>query len=120
MAKTVKKENTKAAELGEKLPWKMKRQYKVIFGCLLVLLSVGLLVAFISFFMYGQQDQSIVTDLSNRNETASNWLGKLGAYLSDLFIYRGFGAASFIFVKLFFLTGAFMVLDLPLKKLKIT
>ncbi len=120
MAKTVKKENTKAAELGEKLPWKMKRQYKVIFGCLLVLLSVGLLVAFISFFMYGQQDQSIVTDLSNRNETASNWLGKLGAYLSDLFIYRGFGAASFIFVKLFFLTGAFMVLDLPLKKLKTT
>ena len=120
MAKTVKKENTKATELGEKLPWKMKRQYKVIFGCLLVLLSVGLLVAFISFFMYGQQDQSIVTDLSNRNETASNWLGKLGAYLSDLFIYRGFGAASFIFVKLFFLTGAFMVLDLPLKKLKTT
>ncbi len=120
MAKTVKKENTKATELGEKLPWKMKRQYKVIFGCLLVLLSVGLLVAFISFFMYGQQDQSIVTDVSNRNETASNWLGKLGAYLSDLFIYRGFGAASFIFVKLFFLTGAFMVLDLPLKKLKTT
>ncbi len=120
MAKTVKKENTKATELGEKLPWKMKRQYKVIFGCLLVLLSVGLLVAFISFFMYGQQDQSIVTDLSNRDETASNWLGKLGAYLSDLFIYRGFGAASFIFVKLFFLTGAFMVLDLPLKKLKTT
>ncbi len=120
MAKTVKKENTKATELGEKLPWKMKRQYKVIFGCLLVLLSVGLLVAFISFFMYGQQDQSIVADLSNRNETASNWLGKLGAYLSDLFIYRGFGAASFIFVKLFFLTGAFMVLDLPLKKLKTT
>jgi len=120
MAKTVKKENTKATELGEKLPWKMKRQYKVIFGCLLVLLSVGLLVAFISFFMYGQQDQSIVTDLTNRNETASNWLGKLGAYLSDLFIYRGFGAASFLFVKLFFLTGAFMVLDLPLKKLKTT
>lgn len=120
MAKTVKKENTKATELGEKLPWKMKRQYKVIFGCLLVLLSVGLLVAFISFFIYGQQDQSIVTDVSNRNETASNWLGKLGAYLSDLFIYRGFGAASFLFVKLFFLTGAFMVLDLPLKKLKTT
>ncbi len=120
MAKTVKKENTKATELGEKLPWKMKRQYKVIFGCLLVLLSVGLLVAFISFFMYGQQDQSIVTDLTNRNETASNWLGKLGAYLSDLFIYKGFGAASFLFVKLFFLTGAFMVLDLPLKKLKTT
>ena len=53
MAKTVKKENTKTSEPGEKLPWKMKRQYKVILGCLLVLLSVGLLAAFISFFIHG-------------------------------------------------------------------
>lgn len=120
MAKTVNKENTKTAELGEKLPWKMKRQYKVILGCLLVLLSVGLLTAFISFFIHGQEDQNIVNDLANRNETASNWLGKIGAYLADFFIYKGFGAASFLFVKLFFLTGAFMVLDLPLKKLKAT
>ena len=120
MAKSVKKENTKATEPGEKLPWKIKRQYKVILGCLLVLLAVGLLVAFISFFIYGQQDQNIVNDLGNRNESANNWLGKLGAYLADLFIYKGFGAASFLFVKLFFITGAFLVLDLPLKKLKTT
>jgi len=120
MAKTVKKENTKTSEPGEKLPWKMKRQYKVIFGCLLVLLSVGLLAAFISFFIHGQEDQNIVNELSNRDETANNWLGKMGAFLADLFIYKGFGAASFLFVKLFFLTGAFMVLDLPLKKLKNT
>ena len=120
MAKTVKKENTKTSEPGEKLPWKMKRQYKVIFGCLLVLLSVGLLAAFISFFIHGQEDQNIVNELSNRDETANNWLGKMGAFLADIFIYKGFGAASFLFVKLFFLTGAFMVLDLPLKKLKTT
>ncbi|HCQ13434.1 DNA translocase FtsK, partial [Flavobacterium sp.] len=37
-----------------------------------------------------------------------------------IFIYKGFGAASFLFVKLFFVTGAFLVLDLPLKKLKST
>jgi S-DNA-T family DNA segregation ATPase FtsK/SpoIIIE len=120
MAKQVKKENTKSDELGEKLPWKMKRQYKVVFGCLLVLLSVGLLVAFISFFMHGQVDQSLVTALSDRNKPVENWLGKVGAFLSDFFIYQGFGAASFLFVKLFFITGAFMVLDLPLKKLKST
>jgi len=120
MAKQVKKENTKSDELGEKLPWKMKRQYKVVFGCLLVLLSIGLLVAFISFFMHGQEDQSVVTALSDRNKPAENWLGKVGAFLSDFFIYQGFGAASFLFVKLFLITGAFMVLDLPLKKLKST
>ncbi len=122
MAKQEKKEpvknNTKAAE--DKKPWKLKKQYKVLLGCLFVLFSVGLLLAFISFFIHGKADQSVVNQLGDRNETAHNWLGKVGAYLADLFIYRGFGAASFLFVKLFFLTGAFLVLDLPVKKLKNT
>ncbi len=120
MAKQVKKEKTKSTEPEEKLPWKMKRQYKVVLGCLLVLLSIGLLVAFISFFLHGQEDQNLVSDVTDRNKPAANWLGKVGAFLSDIFIYKGFGAASFLFVKLFFVTGAFLVLDLPLKKLKTT
>lgn len=120
MAKTVKKENKKTTDSEDKLPWKMKRQYKVVLGCLLVLLSAGLMVAFISFFVNGQQDQSLVNAVADRGKIAQNWLGKVGAYLSNFFIYEGFGAASFLFVKLFFLTGAFMVLDLPLKKLKST
>src|SRR5690606_12509256 len=53
-----------------------------------------------------------------RSEKTFNWLGKTGAWLADFFIYRGFGAASFLFVKLFFLTGAFLVLDIALKTLK--
>jgi len=120
MAKQIKKEKTISTEPEDKLPWKIKRQYKVVFGCLLVLLSIGLLVAFISFFIQGQEDQSIVSSLSERNKLATNWLGKIGAYLADFFIYKGFGAASFLFVKLFFITGSFLVLDLPLKKLKST
>ncbi|MES2747641.1 MAG: DNA translocase FtsK [Bacteroidota bacterium] len=112
------KNSAKPAE--EKKPWKFKKQYKVLLGCLFVLFSIGLLLAFISFFIHGQADQSVVNQIGNRNETANNWLGKVGAYLADFFIYRGFGAASFLFVKLFFLTGAFLVLDLPLKKLKST
>ncbi len=122
MAKSEKKESSKkdAIPKEEKIPWKLKKQYKVLLGCLLVLFSIGLLLAFISFFIHGQEDQSVVNQLSNRNETANNWLGKVGAYLADFFIYKGFGAASFLFVKLFFLTGAFLVLDLPLKKLKNT
>ncbi|RZJ59626.1 MAG: DNA translocase FtsK, partial [Flavobacterium sp.] len=39
---------------------------------------------------------------------------------ADLFLYRGFGVASFIIIRFFFLMGAHMVLDLPLKKLKKT
>ena len=123
MAKTVKKESPKTLKdekLDPKISIKSMRQYKVLFGTMLVLVAVALLLSFISFFIYGQQDQNAVDALVDRNEPVQNWLGKFGAYLADFFIYKGFGAASFIFVKLFFLTGAFLVMDLPLKKLKNT
>ncbi len=120
MAKTIKKENNqKSNHTNESKSFlKISRQQKLLFGCLLVLLSIALLVAFISFFIHGNQDQSILLSLENRQETAGNWLGKFGAILADFFVYKGFGAASFLLVKLFFLTGAFLVLDISLAKLK--
>lgn len=122
MAKTVKKE-TKEKEKDPNLELKIlktKKQYRMLFGFVLVLLSIAFLVSFISFFLHGQADQSAVNALTDRDEPVQNWLGKFGAYLADLFIYRGFGIASFLFVKLFFLSGAFLVLDLPVRKLKNT
>jgi len=122
MAKTVKKE-PKEKEKDPNLELKIlktKKQYRVLAGFLLVLLSIAFLVSFISFFITGQADQSAVDSITNRNETVQNWLGKFGAYLADLFVYRGFGVASFLFVKLFFISGAFLILDLPIRKLKNT
>ena len=84
----------------------------------MVLFSIALLLAFISFYIYGQADQSAVTKLADRTETVQNWLGKFGAFLADLIVYKGFGLASFIFVRLFFLTGIYMLLGLSLRKLK--
>jgi len=95
-----------------------RKQYQLLVGSLLVLFSIALLVAFISYFIHGQEDQSAVSELGNKSLTVNNWLGKFGATLADFFIYRGFGLASFLFVKLFFLSGAFLVLDIPLRKLK--
>ncbi|RAR69971.1 DNA translocase FtsK [Flavobacterium aciduliphilum] len=119
MAKTSKKETTNSKDSNEKTS-KLKKQYRFVFGSLLVLASVGMLVAFISFLLYGENDQSIVNHLANRDEMAENWLGKLGAYISNFFIYDGFGIASFLFVKLFFLTGIYLIFELPLKKLTTT
>ena len=98
--------------------WEVSKQNKLIIGSLLVLFSIGLLIAVISFFLYGQEDQSAVNAVSDRNEIVQNWLGKIGAFLADALIYKGFGIASFLFVRLFFLTGLFLFLDLRLKKLK--
>lgn len=127
MAKTTKavtpdkKSNSNSVE---KKSWAFTKQHKIVLGSLLVLFSIALLFAFISYFASessianGQADQSAVNQLSDRNETVQNWLGKFGAYLADLMVYKGFGIASFIFVRLFFLTGIFLVLDISLKKLK--
>jgi S-DNA-T family DNA segregation ATPase FtsK/SpoIIIE len=116
--KTLTTDKKEANSEGKK-PWGLGRQYKILLGFILILFSVALLLAFISFFIHGQEDQSAVSELANRTETVNNWLGKFGAFLADFFIYRGFGAASFLFVKLFFLTGAFLVMDLSMKKMKI-
>lgn len=121
MAKTTKavtpEKKSNSIAVGKK-SWAITKQHKIVLGSLLVLFSIALLLAFISFFIYGQSDQSAVYQLSDRNETVQNWLGKFGAFLADVIIYKGFGLAAFLFVRLFFLTGIFLVLDISLKKLK--
>ena len=118
MAKTVKKDTSKSNLPSEKLPWQIKRQYKVIIGFLLLLLSVGLLVAFISWFKFGSEDQSNYNQFPSLKTESGNWAGQIGSFLSEFFIRNGFGIASFIFVKIFFLIGTYLVFDLPVKKLR--
>jgi S-DNA-T family DNA segregation ATPase FtsK/SpoIIIE len=124
MAKTKKETLDKKGESKNetKRSWKLSKQQKIVFGSLLVLFSIALLVAFISFYINGQwqTDQSAVERLDDRTEVVQNWLGKFGAYLADLVVYKGFGLASFVFVRLFFLTGMFLALELSIKKLKNT
>ncbi|WP_456314845.1 DNA translocase FtsK [Pseudomonas shirazensis] len=123
MAKTTKKETVdkknqpKAQSLRS---WRPNKQQRFVLGCLLILFSIALLVAFISFYVNGQWqlDQSAVSQLDDRSEVVQNWLGKFGAFLADLIVYKGFGIASFILVRLFFLTGMFLALELSLRKLK--
>ncbi|MFY0481189.1 DNA translocase FtsK [Flavobacterium sp. PLA-1-15] len=123
MAKTIKKETAgkkNEADTAPKKSFKITRQHKVVIGSLLVLFAISLLLAFISFYIHGQHDQSAISELSDRTVSVQNWLGKFGAYLADVFVYKGFGVGAFLFVRLFFLTGAYLVLDLSVKKLKNT
>ncbi|RXR19343.1 DNA translocase FtsK [Flavobacterium amnicola] len=122
MAKSKKKE-TSALEPEETSVlnrFTPSRQHKITLGILLVLLAIALAVSFASYFVNGKVDQSEINDFTNRNSEVQNWLGKFGAFLSDFFIYKGFGVASFLFVRLLFLTGAYLVLDMAVSKLKKT
>jgi len=69
----------------EKFSWRLSRQQKFILGISLIFFSLALLLSFISYFITGNNDQDLVTQLINRNAKAENWLGKFGAYLADFF-----------------------------------
>ena len=70
-----------------------------------MLFALFLIFAFTSFFFSWQADQSLWADLTNREEIADNLGSKIGAYLSYLLMYKGFGIATFIAVWLIFLSG---------------
>jgi DNA segregation ATPase FtsK/SpoIIIE, S-DNA-T family len=120
MAKAKKPAEKAEATTTPKKKWTLSRQHKVLVGILFFLFSVALLLSFISYFLYWQEDQSALNGFAEREREVHNWLGKFGAWLGHTFLYRGFGVASFILIRFFFLTGAYLVLDLPVGKLKKT
>ncbi|MFK7050273.1 DNA translocase FtsK [Flavobacterium columnare] len=122
MAKSKKKENTSAEVESENSQRRfgVSRQQKITFGILLILFSIALAISFISYFVNGKLDQSEINEFGNRESQVQNWLGKLGVFLAHFFVYQGFGVAAFFFVRLLFLTGSYLVLDLAVSKLKKT
>ena len=116
--KKIKSENTAVA--NSKNRWKINKQHKIILGSLLVLVAVALFFAFVSYYLNWSEDQSAVNAIGNRNITVQNWLGKIGATVAHFFLFEGFGIASFIFVRLLFLSGVYLIIGLPIKKLKNT
>jgi S-DNA-T family DNA segregation ATPase FtsK/SpoIIIE len=97
--------------------FKTTRGQKFVLGVLFIIIAVFLLLSFISYYVSGNADQSQISELANRNVVVENWLGKIGAWLAELFLYDGFGIASFLFVKIFFLIGSYLLVDLPISKI---
>ncbi|ARV14490.1 DNA translocase FtsK [Polaribacter sp. SA4-12] len=92
------------------------RQAQTILGIFLILFSVFLCIAFISFFFNWQEDQSTLTQLTDKTVRSKNLLGKIGANLSHFFIYKGFGIGAFIIAFQVFLSGAHILLKKKLSK----
>lgn len=114
-----KKETTSASDKKLRTSiFKTTRGQKFVVGFFFVIIALFLLLSFISYYISGSNDQSQIDQLANRNVVVENWLGKIGAWLADFFLYKGFGIASFLFVKIFFLIGAYLLIDLPLSKIR--
>jgi S-DNA-T family DNA segregation ATPase FtsK/SpoIIIE len=90
---------------------------RLFIGSTLAILSVFLFVSFISYFFTGEIDQSNLYSFFDKNITNSNSLGKIGAIISDFFIYKGFGVSSIIISFLIFLSSLHVLLEIKKRKL---
>lgn len=123
MAKKSKKSTKTTSKIKKPNPvvvFFKSRQTQTIIGSFLILFSLFLLVAFISFFFSWQDDQSIVDQLGNKSIGSKNLLGKVGASLSNFFVYEGFGLGAFVIPYLLFISGLFWLFKTKLSKVIIS
>jgi hypothetical protein len=96
-----------------------KRIPKVI-GVLCLLLSIYLLVAFVSYLFTWKSDQDQVFNFSwglffDDSLKVENLLGRFGAIVSNVFFYWGVGLASFISIFLLFKLGFLLLVGKSLR-----
>jgi len=111
----VKKEKSVGSDSKPKLSFSFlsffrDRRFHLFIGFFFLLGSLYLCIAFVSYLFTGHADQSVVealptTNLKEAGIESENWLGLVGAWISNLFIYQGFGLASFFMVPIFFFIG---------------
>ena len=95
-----------------------------LFGIFLLFLSFYFFIAFVSYLFTWKNDHDIVFrfswDMFLADQPVDNWLGRLGAFLSDSIIYWGFGISSFGIVYLLYKYGLALVRRIPLGYLSTT
>jgi S-DNA-T family DNA segregation ATPase FtsK/SpoIIIE len=118
-----KKQDSKTKSGGGFFRFLKDERVKVSLGLFFIGLAILLALSFTSYLFTWKADQSkldtplvkLFTDVSVK---VDNWIGKLGAVLSDSFIHDGFGLAAFVFILIFLVIG-FRLLKmrlLPLRK----
>ncbi len=108
--KKSKKDGSSAEEVSPRKAFYTDRRFHLASGLFLMLLSLLLFIAFFSYLFTGKHDQSVVESLFDApmhesGKEVQNWLGMVGAYLANVFIFDWFGLASFLFIPLLFQLG---------------
>lgn len=88
--------------------------FNFIMGIILILMSVYIVISFISFFNTGSNDQSLILDLRqgeilNKEHVFQNSCGSYGAFVAYYFISRCFGFSAFIIPAFMFIMGLDLV-----------
>ena len=85
-------------------------RFMLAIGFFLMIFSLFICVAFISYVFTGQADQSVLEALGDDSIKKTggeieNWLGITGAMIAHLFMYKWFGLASFLILPISFSIG---------------
>ena len=106
---------------GKQLSFKFAVQddrFPKLLGLVCIFFSLYLFIAFTSYLFTWKEDfDKAYWALLLSPHQMSNWLGRLGAVLSNNFIYYGFGLSSYVFVFLFLTTGMSLVQGTSVKTL---
>ncbi len=86
------------------------RRFQLTVGLFLIISSIYLMTAFISYLFTGKADQTVIeaigqTGMLDSGRETENWLGLSGAFVSHYFIFRWFGLAAYFTPVLMFLVG---------------
>ena len=89
-------------------------RFSLAAGFFLIIVSLYLFTAFLSYLFTGKADQSVVealwnTDIIESGKEAENWLGLYGAVTSHYMIFRWLGISAFFMPPMFFFLGFRMV-----------
>ncbi len=113
---------TQMAKKKKKKYFKFLRdeRFKLTLGIFLILFSLYLYLAFISYFFTWKTDQSFEWSrvFSGPEIIVDNWAGKFGAYLANKFINHWFGIASMVLPFILLISGLRLIniRTLPLGK----
>jgi DNA segregation ATPase FtsK/SpoIIIE, S-DNA-T family len=107
-----------ARKSGQQLLNFDKDRTSKIFGIFCLFLSFYLFIAFTSYFFTWKNDHDVVMQFDwavfFSDRAVDNWLGRLGAFLSDGIVYWGFGIASYGFVYLLYKYGLAFIRRVPM------
>jgi S-DNA-T family DNA segregation ATPase FtsK/SpoIIIE len=94
------------------------RLTQTILGLFLMLFALFLVVSFISYLFNWQEDQSQLSNFSDKGVPVKNLLGKIGASMSEFFVNKGFGIAAIYLPILLFFTGLLIFFKGGLKRIR--
>jgi len=106
------RQSARANSKGNHSTWKNKRpRLRKLLGLACWLFCIALFISLVSYFFTWSDDQEAVKNINLLKHggfsptPVKNPFAVVGAYLGHLFIYKGFGVASFSFVFMLFMAG---------------